>query len=74
MRSKVTEDENLKVDRYLSGLKWSIQEETTLLNPKIVHQCYQLAIKIEEKNKRKHDQSSKGIGRGRDHRGYRCKY
>ena len=48
-RSNVVEDDNIKVARYLSGLKWNIQKEMTLLNPKIVHQCYQLAIKIEYK-------------------------
>ena len=66
----MTEDESLKVARYLNGLKWNIQEEMALLSPKTVHQCYQLAIKIEERNKRKHDHSSKGRGKGRDQRGH----
>lgn len=74
LRSNVAEDESLKVARYLNGLKWNIQEEMALLSPKTVHQCYQLAIKIEERNKRKHDQSSKGRGRGRDQRGQRGGY
>ena len=66
MSSNVVEDENLKVGRYFSGLKRSTQEEMTLSSPKIVHQFYQLVLKIEERNKRMHDQSSKGRGRGRD--------
>ena len=69
MRSHVGDGKNLKVARYLSGLRWNIQEEMTLLSPKIMYQCYQQAIKIIEKNKRKHDQSSKGRSRGRDQRG-----
>ena len=71
MRSNVTEDESLKVARYLNGLKWNIQEEMDLLSPKTVHQCYQLAIKIEERSKRKQDQASKGRGKGRDQRDQR---
>lgn len=67
----MSEDESIKVARYLNGLKWSIQEEMTLLSPKIVHQCYQLAIKIECKSRRKQDQTSKSRGRGRDQRGHR---
>ena len=74
MRSNVAEDDNLKVASYLSILKWNIQEEMTLLSPKILHQCYQLVIKIEKKKKRKHDHSSKGRGRGRDQRGHRGGY
>ena len=69
MRSNVTEDESIKVARYLNGLKWNIQEEMVLLSPKIVHQCYQLELKIEERSKRKQDQTSKGKGKGRDQRG-----
>ena len=60
-RSHVAEDENLKVVRYLSGLKWNIQEEMTLLSPTTVHQCYQLVIKIEE-NQRGHRGDYQGRG------------
>ena len=71
MRSNVTEDESIKVARYLNGFKWNIQEEMVLLSPKTVHQCYQLALKIEERSKRKQDQSSKGRDKGRDQRDQR---
>ena len=74
MRSNVSEDEGLKVARYLNGLKWNILEEMTLLSPKTVHQCYQLAINIEERSKRKQDQASKSRGKGRDQRGHRGGY
>lgn len=46
MRSKVVEDEKVKVARYLNGLKWNIQEETSLLTPDTVQKCHQLAIKV----------------------------
>ena len=37
LRSKVAEDESIKLARYLNGLKWSTQEEMSLFTPKIVH-------------------------------------
>ena len=55
LRSKVVEDENIRLARHLNGLKWSIQEDMILVTPKIVHQCYQMALKVEEKGKRKQD-------------------
>lgn len=42
--------------------------------PRIVHQCFQLALKVEEKLKKKHDASTQGRGRGRDGIGHRGNY
>ena len=53
--SRVQEDEAIKVARYLEGPKWSIQEEINLWIPTIVHKCFQLSLKVEEKNKKKVD-------------------
>ena len=53
LRSKVVEDETIRLERYLNGLKWYIQEDISLVTPKNVHQCYQMALQVEEKGKRK---------------------
>lgn len=74
LRSKVVEDESIKVARYLNGLQWNIQEELRLLCPSTVHKCYQSALKVEEKSKKKQEKSNKGRGRGRDGRGHRGSY
>ena len=34
LRSKVVEEESIKLERYLNDLKWSIQEEMSLVNLK----------------------------------------
>lgn len=58
IKSKKVEDESERVARYLNGLRWKIQEELNLLCLDTVHKCYQLALKVEEKLKRRQDQSS----------------
>lgn len=55
LRSKIQEDENVKVARYLNGLRWNIQEELSLLCPTTVQKCYQLALKVEERSKKKQE-------------------
>lgn len=40
LRSKVVEDESIKVARYLNGLRWNIQEDLSLLSPNTMHKCY----------------------------------
>ena len=52
LRSRVKKDEIIKVDRYLGGFKWNIQEQISLWTPTIVHKYFQLALKVEEKNKK----------------------
>ena len=60
--------------RYLGDLKWNIQEELRLWAPTIVQRCHQLALKVEEKNKRKEDSNFKDRGKGRNQRGKRGGY
>ena len=55
IRSGLEEDEVVKVARYLGGLRFSIQDEFVASNPKSVKECYQLALRIEEKLKRKNE-------------------
>ncbi|GLJ27819.1 hypothetical protein SUGI_0545980 [Cryptomeria japonica] len=74
LRSKVMEDESIKVARYLNGLRWNIKEELSLLCLSTVHKYYQLALKVEEKIKKKQEQSNRGRGRGRHGRGHRGSY
>lgn len=52
-----------KVARYLNGLKYSLQDELCLTSLGIVEECYQLAIKEEEKLKRRQEKQSRGRGR-----------
>ena len=75
MRSTVVEDESVKVARYLNGLRWTIQEELSLLTPTIVQRSHQLVVKVEENLKRKQDLgSSRHRGRVRDGKGNRGGY
>lgn len=53
MRSGLDEEEIVKVARYLGGLKFSIQDEFAAVNPRSVKECYQMALRIEEKLKRR---------------------
>ena len=64
----MTETERQKLTRYLQGLKYSIQDELALFNPNSVHACFQMALRIEEKLKRKSDSQNKNKG-GRSSRG-----
>lgn len=61
LRAKVNETNKQKLARYVSGLKFSIQDELALINLESVHQCFNLALKIEEKHKRR-GESNKGRG------------
>ena len=57
------ETEKKNFARYVNGLKYSIQDELTLITFVLVHQCFNMALKIEEKHKRKWETSSRGRGR-----------
>ena len=74
LRSKKKEEESLKVARYLGGLKWNIQEELSLWAPTTIQRCHQLALKVEEKNKRKGDSNFKDRGKGRNQKNQRGGY
>ena len=45
------------------GLRISIQDELCLTSPTTINQCYQLTLKVEEKFKRRNEQSGKGKGK-----------
>ena len=42
-----------RVDRYINGLRYDIQDELSLLNLKTIEYAYQVSLKIEEKLRRK---------------------
>ena len=60
---KLAELECVKLARYMQGIRISIQDELILTSPTTINQCYQLALKVEEKFKRRNEQSSKGKGK-----------
>ncbi len=53
MKTNMAEDEEDKLARYMNGLKVPIQEELSLHYPTTVNKCHQMALKVEEKWKRK---------------------
>lgn len=69
LRSKIQEKEVVKVVRYLGGLRWDIQEEISLWTCTTVQKCFQLALMVEEMNKKKQEYHARVFGRGRDGRG-----
>ena len=60
LRAKKQEEEPKRVARYLNGLRMNIQEEISLLAPDTLGKCFQLALKVEEKLKRKSEQQQGG--------------
>ena len=64
LKERMYESEKQKLARYINGLKYSIQYELTLVSMDYVHKCFLLALKIEDKKKRKGDQNNRG-GRGK---------
>lgn len=69
VRTKVKESEDEKVARYLNGLIFIIQEDLNIHTSEIVQKCFQLALKVEENLKRRHEKN--GRGKGRQQRGVR---
>ena len=67
LKAKMYEKEKQKLARYVNGLKYSIQDELTLITLGSIHQFFNMALKIEEKHKRKGETSSRG--RGNNNRG-----
>ena len=53
MRENQHEDQQELVVGYINGLKYAIQDEISLLIPDVVDECFELAIRDEEKLKRK---------------------
>lgn len=69
LRSKIKEEESVKVARYLSGLKWSISKEMSLFTTTTILGCQHMAQNLEDKQRRKQEPNSKNRGRGRDSSG-----
>eukprot|EP00253_Pinus_taeda_P007772 PITA_07772 len=83
IRAGQTQDIDEKVARYVNGLRMDIQDEISILSPKIVEEAYQMVLKAEEKFMRKNSTRGRGgggsfsrgrggRGRGRKVRCYRC--
>eukprot|EP00253_Pinus_taeda_P019513 PITA_19513 len=70
-RAGEAQDKDEKVARYVNGLRIEIQDEISLLSPKIVEEAYQIALKAEEKLKRKQSTRGRGTFRGRGSQGGR---
>jgi hypothetical protein len=56
IRAGYIENTSEKVARYINGLRLYIQDEISLLFPKIVEEAYSFALKAEEKLARKQSQ------------------
>lgn len=57
-------DEDEKVVRYINGLKYNIQDEIGLNMPRTLGECFQLAVRAEEKLKRKNERQGYNRGGG----------
>jgi len=64
LKAKMPENEKQKLARYLNGLKFSIKDELNLFNSETVHKCFQMALRIEDKQRRKGDFGNSSKGRG----------
>jgi len=62
IRSGQNETEVQKVARYISGLRFNMQDELVLTNPRSVEDYYQMVVRVEEKLKRRQDKSARGKG------------
>lgn len=62
MKARIPKSETQRLARYMNGLKYNIQDELSLFCPQSVHQCYQMATKIEDKQKRRGEQNNRGRG------------
>ena len=55
-------DEVEKISRYLNGLRYGIQDETSLVKLDSVEEAYQYALKAEENLKKRYEQRQRGRG------------
>ena len=65
------QDTDEKVARYINGLRMEIQDEISLMSPKIVEEAYQVVFKAQGKLTRKKSTRSRGTFRGRGSQGGR---
>ena len=54
------QDTNEKVARYVNGLTMDMQDEISVLSPKIVEEAYHMVLKAEEKLMKKQSARSRG--------------
>lgn len=61
---RVDHDEEMeeKIARYMGGLRFNIQDELSLATPRSVDECYQLALKAQEKIRRRQEKQSNNRG------------
>ena len=62
IRAGQTEGNIERVVRYINGLIFEIQDEISFFNLKNVEDCYQLALRVEQKLQRRHNQKNRGRG------------
>ena len=71
IRARQIQDTTKKVPRYINGLRIEIQDEMSMLSPKIVNEAYQMALKDEEILLRKKFSRGKGTLKGKGSQGGR---
>ena len=57
--------------RYIIGLRMEIQDEMSMLSPRIVEEAYQMALKVEGKLLRKQRARGRGTFKGKESQGSR---
>ena len=67
LRARRQEEEVERVARYINGLRQWIQDEIIMMAPDTMDTCFSLALRVEEKARRRHDSQQ----RGRGNRGFR---
>ncbi|XP_059075260.1 uncharacterized protein LOC131875213 [Cryptomeria japonica] len=63
IRANHEEDETKNIARYINGLRFNIQDELSLTNPKIVEESFQLALKAKDKLKKRQEKQGRDRGR-----------
>jgi uncharacterized protein YjbK len=65
IRAGHRESDDEKVDRYMNGLRYDIQDEMSMMIIRNVEDSYQMALKDEEKLSRKQGQRGRGRSQAR---------
>ena len=62
LRERRQEEQVERVERYLNGLRQGIQDEINMMALDSMHKCFQLALREEEKERRRHDSQQRVRG------------
>ena len=62
IRPRHVDDDVEKIERYINGLRFGIQDEISFLKLESVEEAYQYALKSEEILTKKHEQRKRGRG------------